>query len=462
VAITAPADTKSLKEHLNLESLPLASSEEGKKFVMKALHPADHEIKATRVPGGIDNTVALAIDQLFDIPLDHDCTRLILAPCLETPFMVEAFNYDGEGNPRPYAGLSVFQPPAFGGGGLVSYNDATSLMGPRDNFESIAITSESFTAEFIAPALSNQGAVCSAQFPHKPQLVSVASGDALTAEGDMNVYSIPFCIFDNYPEKAACLSGTRAYSGKLTGGVYVPLRLTSFKQRYINDSFCRGYAQPGAQNRDGGAIPRRTFGGVGYMSDRVGMGLMYERILPLGNTWSVTYLDGYAKGQVSLRVRFRMTVEGRVYPGSSYAPLAEPPPVPDDVALKMYREIAGRLTNAYPASYNDWNKLKGTVLSLASKLLTNVAPWVKTAVKGLPYGSALSMLADPLIDGATRWVASASRKTSGAARPVIVAAPAAQPKKKKSKPAKVYPEVVVPAAKGEKPKISIVRVVRKP
>lgn len=429
-----------------MSSLPLASSEEGKKFVMKALHPADHEIKATRVPGGMDNTVAFAIDQLFDIPLDHDSVRLILAPCLEAPFMTETIDLDTAENPDAYRGQYVFQPPAFGGPGLVRWENAGGLPDIRKNFESIAITSESFTAEFIAPALSNQGAICSCQYPNVPQIVRIKAGQGLNMAGDAD-YTLPYCCFDDYPRKSSCLSGTRAYSGKLTGGIYVPLRLSDFKQKYINDMFCMGYGSPTNQSADGSLLPRDTFSTIGYLGDRIGMSNRATRYMPFGNTWSITYADGYAKGEVSLRVRFRMTIEGRVYPGSQYAPMAEPPPAPDSMALKMYHEIAGRLVNAYPASYNDWNKLKGSVLSMANALLGSVAPWIKHAAKGLPFGSAISMLSDPLIDGATKWVRSAMKGVPTQAVPPMVPPKPTQKVRRKRRPrrksAQAAPQVIV-------------------
>lgn len=366
---------------------------------MKALHPADHEIKATRVPGGVDNTVALCIDQIFDYPLEHASTRVILAPCLETPVMIED-STDG----LKYVGEQVYQPPVFGGGGLVGYGSAQSLANHISaQFESLAITSESVTIEFVAPKLASQGTCAACQFPFKPQIVYRDMGKGINAEGDAN-YAIPYCAFDDFPVKAEMLSGTRAYTGQLIEGCYMPLRLGKFDQKYLNEWFCCGFGQPWNQNVGGSAIPRGTFGGVNYLSDRIGMATGLWRYRPFSNTWGEIYLDDYQAGSVSIRCRFRMTIEGRVYPGSTYASLAEPPPPPDDHALKMYREIAGRLVNAYPASYNDWNTLKKSILTVASKLVGAVSPWLPTVLKGLPFGGAISTLATPMLEGASAWL----------------------------------------------------------
>lgn len=399
-----------------MKNLPLATTDKGREFVMKALHPADHEIKATRVPGGIDNTVALQIDQIFDYHLDHDDTRMILAPILDTPVMFEYRDDDDDLN--YWHADASFQPPVFGGSGLVSMDDATSLMGTiREQFESFCITSESATLEFIAPALTNQGTILAAQFPMEPEHYYLYTGNHYWASDDEMSFSNAACLFDNYPFKERLLSGTRAYNAKLTQGCYMPLRLSNFDQHYVNRLYSYGFAQPGQASVQGANIPRGTVSGIGYAASRVGMGTHEARLMPTSSTWGIMYLDGYEKG-TSVRVRFRMTIEGRVFPGSSFAPLAEPPPLPDDTAMKMYREIAGRLVNAYPASYNDWNKLKGSVLTLAKGLLENVAPWVKSAVKGLPFGGAIATLTDPLVDGATKWVASKMTPAVTVTKPV--------------------------------------------
>lgn len=382
---------------------------------MKALHPADHEIKATRIPGGVDNTVALQIDEVFSIGLTQDRTRLILAPLVETPVMIEQTGVDTE----DFSGVATFQPPVFGGRGLVTYDDARGFLPTlRKNFESMVITSESVTVDFIAPALNNQGSVVAAQFPCNMQPFYSQCGDRVSSQtGGYHPFSLCFGVIDDYPKKSEVLSGTRAYSGQMINGCYMPLRLSKLKPTYLNSSYLLGMGQSAHHDTGGSTLPTRDPESVGFFSDRIGMGTDHERLRPLGDTWGIMYFDDYTIG-TSLRVRFRMTVEARVYPGTSYASLAEPPPVPDSHAIKMYKEIAGRLVNAYPSSYNDWNQLKRTILSVANEIVGGIAPWLPTALKALPYGSALSTIAAPALQGAQSWLRSKLAKaTPGAIVP---------------------------------------------
>lgn len=382
---------------------------------MKALHPADHEIKATRIPGGVDNTVALQIDEVFSIPLTENRTRIILAPLIETPVMVEQTSVDES----HFVGTHTFQPPTFGGKGLMTYDSARGFLPTlRKNFESLVITSESVTVDFVAPALSNQGSLVAAQFPCNMQRFYSQCGDHVSSEtGGYHPFSLCFGVIDDYPKKSEVLSGTRAYSGQMINGCYMPLRLSKLKPSYLNSAYLLGMGQSADQDTGGSTLPTRDPASCSYFSDRVGMGTDHERLCPLGDTWGIIYFDDYNVG-TSLRVRFRMTVEARVYPGTTYASLAEPPPVPDAHAIKMYKEIAGRLVNAYPSSYNDWNQLKRTILSVANEIVGGIAPWLPTALKALPYGSALSTIAAPALQGAQSWLKSKLAKaTPGAIVP---------------------------------------------
>lgn len=426
-----------MRKHLKLDDLPLATTDAGKRFVMKALHPADHEIKATRIPGGIDNTVALQIDEVFSVPLSKNRMRLILAPLIDTPVMIE----QTIGDTDTFVGSHSFQPPVLGGRGLVSYDDARGFLPTlRRNFESLVITSESATVDFIAPALNNQGSVVAAQFPCNMQKFHAQCGEYVSGESSgYHPFSLDFGVIDDYPKKSEALSGTRAYSGQMINGCYMPLRLSKLKPTYLNSSYLLGLGQSAQQDTGGSTLPTRDPSSAGYFSDRVGMGTGQERICPLGDTWGIMYFDDYTVG-TAIRVRFRMTLEARVYPGTSYASLAEPPPVPDAHAIKMYKEIAGRLVNAYPSSYNDWNQLKRTILSVANEIVGGVAPWLPTALKALPYGSALSAIAAPALQGAQSWLKSKlGKSTPGAVvpyNPAIQQPSAAKSPKRKRKRSK--------------------------
>lgn len=388
---------------------------------MKALHPSDHEIKATRVPGGTDNTLAMAIDQVFTYIPAGGPLRFVLRPNIVCPLTVE----EDVANNGDYAITAQFLSPALCPNASAGFTrvttpaaDILSMAGHMINsIESARITSESVTINMLAPATANQGACVSAQIPNCPQTIWTmpATGahpmgigtDAVKLEA-MEAYA----VYDMLPTKAQLLSGTRAYSGQARDGCYVPLRLSDFKWHRLTNSTLRQrvYANNlhGQTTPINGAVPcapwnnPTTLTNVDLMQTEVStMPLNVLVFGDMGETASVTHFDGYDQA-AAFEVRVRLTIEARVPAGSQYAPLCQAPPLPDDLALRMYPEIAGRMKNAYPASYNDWDKLKSTIKSIGRSILQFSDPLIHLVTAGLPMGGAISTLATSVTDGLRR------------------------------------------------------------
>jgi hypothetical protein len=88
----------------------------------------------------------------------------------------------------------------------------------------------------------------------------------------------------------------------------------------------------------------------------------------------------------TIRFTYRMGFEFLVSPGTTYSPDLHVPPPYDPTALEAYKAVATQLKLAYPASYNDWQKIVRTISDIASTVL----PW-------LPGGSFLAQ-AVPLVE----------------------------------------------------------------
>ena len=97
-------------------------------------------------------------------------------------------------------------------------------------------------------------------------------------------------------------------------------------------------------------------------------------------------------GQISFRglssnnpliLTFRQGIETVVTPGEVLSMYAQPSISPDEMALQNYARMVNILSDAWPAYYNDWNKLK-------QKLLEAWA-WFK------PYGAAMGKALMPIV-----------------------------------------------------------------
>lgn len=101
----------------------------------------------------------------------------------------------------------------------------------------------------------------------------------------------------------------------------------------------------------------------------------------------------------TVRVTYRLGVEFLVPPNTIYSPNLRVPPMYDQVALDAYKIISSKLRMAYPADYNDWQKIVRTISDIA-----------QTVLPMLPGGQVLS----PMIPLVERGVVSIGNRIAGA------------------------------------------------
>lgn len=402
---TAPfVATKSsvtLADKLDLKNLPLATTPGGRAFAMKALHPADKEIKVARVPGSVLPTVAVACDQVKTISFPAGATQAFI---IQSPNPLIQASIIFMSGAQGYLDHYVITNSALGGVGFhqqpPSFSDLINNYNSQmEGVQSYRITSQCMTADVIAASLVDQGTIVSAQFQMKPK--SVSPGDlnmnqSMTAivkavvESDAWYYGVP-------PPTETLLTSTSAYTAKTKDGFYQPLKLDRFKwvanyDRHVPFTAPNKtqYQNISMKARDENITTDCTFPYylVGCTNNN------YSLPKPSSHTYGLTWIQGIpADKDVAIRIRVRQVVELMPLPGSRYAPLSEAPLPPDDTSLRMVLEISARMQDAYPASYNDLDKLKRIINKIGSGLVKYVAPGLDVAGLVFPAASAISKVA---------------------------------------------------------------------
>lgn len=366
--------------------------------MIKALHPADHELKTQQVPKGTNNTVCVTLDEAFDIAPGGHLARIITYPHAVAPVVAEVDTADD----GTFATRTVFVSTAWGGSDTGLQNDMkfSPIHSMVTSVEAGRITHQSVTCELVAPALANQGRVASAQYTLFSQKVyantTIAGGGTTVLEGGTAV--MRYDVYDKPPEYESLLAGHRAFTSQATGGAYVPLRLTDeFEWHTTNRPVASNIVgfknyNPPFDGAELAAVPARKM---------IPHSFTYTDSFELpvwGTTASVTYFSGLDVN-ANIHVRVRQGLECRTRPGTVLAGLSQVPPLADPLALKMYDEIAGRMEDAYPASYNDWATLKKKIASIGRAVLPFAEPLVAAATSALPMGGVISPIATQIVRG---------------------------------------------------------------
>lgn len=394
--VPAPTVTTSrsttLADRVDLKNLPLASTPAGHAFAMKCLHPADHEIKSTRAPGGFLPSVSISCDMLETVPWPEGALFCLIAQ-QANPLVPLSISFFGEGNAAVENYLWFNS--AIGLRGLtkgIAGNWSNYQAGIGEFVRSITsyrVNAQSVTMDFVAPAVANQGTILSCQTCVKPRTISPAS----YTSSDTTITSVrALCDFWLYPtydfNQAQMLMGTNAYTSHAIEGFYQPLKMGDMRLRNAQDiyipmdaSYLENQDDDVSYNCNGrlGTFPI-NFRNMAFTFSDSGL------LKPTSSTVGLTWISGVNATGVSLRLRFRQVLE--VYPklGTLYSPMTEAPYPPDDLSYRMIREISGRMKDAYPASYNDLGKLKSIIKSIGHTVLKFADPFfdVLSAVPGVP------------------------------------------------------------------------------
>lgn len=399
-AVVRSGNSVSLADHLDLRNLPLATTPGGKNFAIKALHPADPEIRTTRLPGTNRSSTAILADMIETIVINNpgDYVRIVsmsspIAPCTVVWGPTEGSMSSGH---------AVFGNTAFGGTFVNSPTASTYELFEnrfRDVAELYRVTAQSITCELVAPALSNQGSVVCGQVAETPQVfkgTKIASYGTLFGPTDCFA---PLDLYDAPPRTSQLLLGSNAYSGEARAGCYSPLKLTDLAFRSTNNPHCSAGSVTGI------TVPQYSFNFnpsstqifpyPGNTANGTSVAMFPKWSCP---NYSLITFSGMAAA-VGIRIRVRQVLEIVPYPGTVYAGAMENALPPDDLSVRMYHEISGKMKDAYPASYNDLGKLKDVISTLAY----NILPFVDPVLSALSFApgpvGAIAKIARPFASG---------------------------------------------------------------
>lgn len=302
----------------------------------------------------------------------------------------------------------------------------------RQSCEQYRTTALSVTGVFIGASLTDQGSIVSAQMsdPHVNMAYWPTGPDLTHDTGRLHIYGIEQPIL---PSDVIIL-GTTPYVASARDGFYVPYKMENPDHWHNVDDLHYvirfGNQVDGSINLSAAEYANYPYGN-GSHDD------LYRWLPPLDEGVSVTWIKGLAK-TTTFRVTTRIDIEVMTRPTSRLASFCEPPALPDEHAIAMYREIVSRMKDAYPSKDNDTGNLWNRIKSIASGLWDTVSPALAAA---LPGGKALVTAVDTARKYLPRAVESlANRKKK----------PAKQPKQAPKKKSRASPLANAAASANER------------
>lgn len=413
-----------------LGPLPLGGTPDGKAWCRKALHPADHEIMATRYPGGSKvPTVSSNYTQVMELVPDPTAestttwsVRIFMRqdPVLPVSIQITSFKTSGAESVRsfPWINRTVtdFQPIKEGTyvtPGTETLNEAFKAFIRGKNF--YRVTHMGLTIEHVCSSTTNQGTVLSGQYAIEP-IVGVMPGypnysvnaerqavfstqagngefplsGTTEAIGKFYYWNTPLTrTYSEGPmDVEMLLQATNGYTGSARDGLYIPLKLES-PSRFINVD--KKYilvgnttvmeTKRGVYEKRMGQWAKSTgwpyYGLYDQTTDGTSDPIFLMGCKECGSSVSDTIIKGLDP-KASLRLYLRVGVEYIPEIDSDTACFARMSPLPDELAVKMYQEIVCRMKDAFPRDFNDKSKLLEVINSLAKRLVPAID-------KGLHY-----------------------------------------------------------------------------
>lgn len=413
VAVPVPAPvvtTKSkvtLADHLELRNLPLATTPAGKNFAIKSLHPADSEIKTCRGPGGVLPTLSIACDAVdtFPFPANAVGCTVIQTPnpfCPVGVYFTDADNTSVES--WSFTNTALDCPGWLRNSANIAAASSVGLQTWDRKIEKYRVLAQSVTVDVIAPALSDQGTIVSAQYDACPRTAQFSYMDPTQTTG---LLACDAWFYGPPPSSGQLLMGTSAYTAKAREGFYQPLKIGKFKWRNVRDNFVQMEDQGGMNQAH--SCPHKMYNYPILVGSNAPVGTnQFALPKPTSNAVGITIIEGTAGNpQVSIRLRFRQVCEILPRLGGTLAPLAEAAYPPDELSYRMISEIAGRMKDAYPASYNDLGKLVNTITNIGKSVLkyadpildaVGLVPGVGNIVTGIRKGVNIANAARKLFD----------------------------------------------------------------
>lgn len=367
------ASENKLKDLILARNIPMGSTETGRVWCLKALHPADSTIPFSGIPDP---------DSMPVVMQNYQQTVTCLNP---TPSASGNWDLDVFFFPHPYlmgavhtidsAGVHQWTPI------LNNQISGASVSEKRASFtntvERYRLGYLGITGYHDASALSNNGQLSAAQFTMSPSYTAIIS-PAMTGNTEYVTRLVE--LWNDAPRTFEQLqSSPNAYFGAARDGVYVPFRLTETSQDWQSGSdtvltanyewskLMNGYAYHAIPN---GVLARGfPYGLTAPMNNPASWGDLVHRRSDCG----VVQISMRQLAQAaSFTFYVRAGWEYQVQPGTQYVSFAKTSPQYDQEALTAYFLVSRELKDAYPASYNDLGSILSTIGSIAASILPAV------------------------------------------------------------------------------------------
>lgn len=393
----------------------VSSTEMGRDWLLKALHPTDPTVSGVSIPDGtaldtvqmeVTTSITLGAGPQVVMTGPWGC-QLSLIPTI-SPLGVY---YTDNVTPSASTAFNV-RYPAFTS---VAYDsDFTNLMG---KCEALRLCAQSVTIHLDANATSDQGSVVACQQVTKPRLLFPEYG--LTGGSIIPVaawdYTIPFVARD-VPSYNTVMSMPRAYQANLREGIYMPLRLSSTCQHWfsLRESVGDVNFNDCPSIKTGSALLPATNGNAWphWSGTRSYVGATPPTCTPLCPMLSENVGHIVVKNvdpTSSLVVKLRSCFEFKVQGNSELVPYLQAAADVDSLAVSSYFRILRQLDDAFPASYN----LNGTILNLISRAVKTLAPALGAVPVAGPMLAAMAPSVSTLAAMGSKWV----RENGGARNP---------------------------------------------
>jgi hypothetical protein len=242
------------------------------------------------------------------------------------------------------------------------------------------------TGHLDAPQLSDQGRIVAGQVAIPYEVTtSPISGNAwisgTAAGGDAAIDSGVYML-DDVPLDEDCLTQAAigAANWEAREGIYMPMRFRDPVHLFT---------QPGTKHFLGigtnAVLGTRALESTVNVAAPAGFtGSLASHIAPscLTNFQTGVILFRGIANNSNIQLKFRMGVEGQVDTCSSISPFQTQSPLLDQVAIDRVTELAQVMSNVYPARYNDFGAIIGSIIS-GAKIALPIGKQVGGLIRGL-------------------------------------------------------------------------------
>lgn len=260
--------------------------------------------------------------------------------------------------------------------------------------ENYRTTSLGLTGVYVGPTLADQGSIVSAQMADPVTTLCFSNSDT-------DAFVPKKVLYNAIPSSSDLILGTTPYVSNARDGFYVPYKLDDPDHWHRTDQYVTM-----RRITSGGDAPYHlmsvTTAEPSYPSgNRTSASSATDKdgvwLCPCDDNMSVTWITGISKS-ASFRVTIRLGIEVMTRPSSTLASFCEPPALPDEHAISMYREIASRMKDAYPSRDNDTGSLWEKIKNVASNVWDVVSPALSmTPLKPIVTGVNIAKKAIPVV-----------------------------------------------------------------